>query len=152
MDYVKLVGSMPAADIDALETLFPGTFLGVATSVSRLFDARLAKRYEAPFADYPNCPEAVKWNVAQVVVAALWQKRGYNPGSAQDEIVQTNKADALAWLKEAADSKDGLVELPLRADTTATVVMRGGPRSYSEQSPYAWTDAQADAGRQDDSG
>lgn len=143
VDFVKLVGSMPAADIDALEALYPGTFAGIAESVSRLFDARLFKRYAAPFA-LPY-PEALRWNVAHVVVAALWQKRGYNPGSAQDQIVQDNKAEALAWLKEAADSKDGLVELPLRANTTAEGVSKAAPLAYSEASPYTWTDRQREA-------
>jgi hypothetical protein len=150
IDFVKLVGSMPAADIDALEALMPGTFVGIAESVSRVFDARLFKRYAVPFED-GKVPESIKWHVAHVVLAALWQKRGYNPGSAQDEIIQTNKNDAFAWLKEAADSKDGLVELPKRADAPGLEgVSRGGPRAYSEQSPYAWTDAQAEIGRIED--
>lgn len=148
VDYVKAVGSMPAADIDALEALYPGTFDTVATAVSRLFDGSLCKRYSAPFST--PFPEALKWNVAQVVVATLWQKRGYNPGSAQDEIIQQNKADALAWLKEAANAKDGLVELPLREDTTAEGVSKPGPLGYSEVSPYAWTDIQREDGRAED--
>lgn len=148
MPYVKLVGSMPAADIDALEGLTPGTFVAVAEAVSRMFDGRLWKRYAAPFAS--PYPEALRWNVAHVVVAALWQKRGYNPGSAQDAIVEKNKADALAWLQEAADSKDGLIELPLRDNTTAEGVKRGGPRAVHEASPYRWTDVQAEDGRTDD--
>jgi hypothetical protein len=147
--YVKLVGSMPASDIDALEGLYPGTFDGMAEAVSRMFDARLAKRYAAPFAE--PYPEALKWNVAHVVVASLWQKRGYNPGSAQDEIIQTNRTEALAWLKEAADSKEGLIELPLREDTTADGVVKGGPLGYHEASPYVWTDRQREDGRMDDS-
>lgn len=148
IDFVKLVGSMPPSDVDAVEALYPGTFAAIAESVSRMFDGRLFKRYAAPFtAPYP---EALRWNVAHVVVAALWQKRGYNPGSAQDEIVQTNKTEALAWLKEAADSKDGLVELPLRENTTAEGVSKGGPLFFAEQSPYAWMRKQSDAGRAED--
>ncbi|MBX3218914.1 MAG: DUF1320 family protein [Labilithrix sp.] len=148
IDYVKLVGSMPASDVDALEALYPGTVNGVAEAVSRMFDARLAKRYAAPFSS--PYPEALRWNVAQVVAAVLWQKRGYNPGSAQDAIIQENKADALAWLKEAADSEKGLVELPLREDKRVEGVSRGGPLGYSETSPYVWTDHQRDGGRADD--
>lgn len=146
--YVKFVGSMPAADIDALEGLYPGTFAAVAEAVSRVFDGRLAKRYAAPFAS--PYPEALRWHVAQVVVANLWQKRGYNPGSAQDAIIEKNREDAFAWLKEAADSKDGLIELPLRADTTVEGVSKGAPLFYSETSPYRWTDLEREAGREDD--
>lgn len=149
MAYVKLVGSMPAADIDAVETMYPGTFVGLASAVSRLFDSRLAKRYAAPFA--ASVPEAVKLNVAFVVVAHLWKKRGFNPGSAQDELIEKDRLEALAWLKEAADSKEGLVELPLREDLpSGDGVERGGPLGYSETSPYKWTDRQACEGRFDD--
>lgn len=147
-DYVKLVGSMPPADVDAVDALYPGTFDALAESVSRTFDARLAKRYAAPFEDPP---ETLRWHVAQCVAAALWQKRGYNPGSAQDQIIQENKAEALAWLKEAADSSEGLVELPRREDEPKSDgVTRGGPLGYSEASPYVWTDDQADEGRTED--
>lgn len=144
--YVKLVSSMPGEDVDALEVLYPGVVDAIALSVSRMFDSRLAKRYAAPFeAPYP---EALKWNVAAVVAAALWKKRGYNPGSAQDTLIQTDKEEALAWLKEAADSKDGLVELPLREDKPRTEgVTKAFPLSYSEASPYTWTDRQRDAAR-----
>jgi hypothetical protein len=64
--------------------------------------------------------------------------------------VQKAKDDALAWLKEAADAKDGLIDLPLRADTTASGISRGGPLAYTETSPYAWTDVQAETGRSED--
>ncbi|MDB4996652.1 MAG: uncharacterized protein JWM74_4084 [Myxococcaceae bacterium] len=146
--YVKLVGSMPAADIDAVEALYSGTFAGLAEAVSRLFDGRLMKRYDVPFV--APFPEALKLNVAYVVVAQLWKKRGFNPGSVQDDLIEKDRLEALAWLKEAADSKDGLVELPLRADKTATAVSAGGPMGYSETSPYSWTDIQKRDGRSED--
>lgn len=148
MDFVKLVGSMPASDIDAVELIYPGTFAAIAESVSRQFDARLAKRYAVPYAA-DKVPEVVRWNVTQVVVAALWQKRGYNPGSAQDEIIRTNKAEALEWLKEAADSEKGLVELLVK-DTSTEAVTKTAPLAYSEQSPYVWTDLQREDGRDED--
>jgi len=122
IEYVKLVGTMPAHDIDALEALTPGTFSAIATSVSRIFDARLFKRYKTPF-DEP-VPEVVRWHVAHVVVAALWKKRGFNPGSEQE----------------------GLVELPIReAAPDASGVVRGGPIADSEATPYEWVDKQAEA-------
>lgn len=147
--YVKLVGSMPAADIDAVEALYPGTFEGLAESVCRTFDARLQKRYATPFlAPYP---EALRFAVAQVLVYLLFMKRGFNPSSEQDGLVQSNRDEALTWLKEAADSKEGLVELPLREDLKATEgITRGGPLVYHEASPYKWTDTQRDDGRTED--
>lgn len=146
-DFIRLVGSMPPADIDALEVLYPGVVEGVSKAVSRLFDSKLIKRYAAPFED--PIPEALRWNVAHVVVSVLWQKRGYNPGSAQDQIIEKNKAEAFAWLTEAADSEKGLVELPLRQGDPEAVT-KGGPLGYSEASPFVWTDIQAEAARFED--
>lgn len=141
IDYVKLVGSMPAADIDAVEALFPGTFEGVANAVSRVFDGKLAKRYAAPFVD--PVPEAIRWHVAKVVTYELWVKRGFNP---QGSVAEQERNESLAWLKEAADGKDGLIELPRREDEPGSSgVTKGGPLGYSEPSPYDWVDAQAEA-------
>jgi hypothetical protein len=141
--YVKLVGSMPPADVDAVDSLYPGTFDAIAVAVSSMFEARLSKRYATPFeAPYP---ESLRWAVAHVVAAELWAKRGYNPSGA-DEIIQRRKQEALDWLKEAADSKDGLLELPKRADTIgASGVTKGGPIATSQASPYEWIDDQARA-------
>lgn len=148
MAYVKAVSSMPAADIDALEALYPGTFATIATAVSRVFDGRLSKRYNAPFtAPYP---EALRLHVAAVVAYRLWLKRGFNPSSEQDSLIKEDRDDALAWLKEAADSEKGLVELPLREDLTTNGVVKTAPLAYSEQSPYAWTDSQLETGRLED--
>lgn len=148
--YVKAIGSMPAADIDLVESLYPTTFDTLALAISRLFDARLGKRYGAPW-DAGDVPEVVKLHVAHVVVYFLWKKRGFNPGSAQDELVVADKDAAEAWLKEAADSKDGLIELPLKESTPKVEgVSRGGPLSYTETSPYVWTDRQVEDGRTDD--
>lgn len=141
LDYVKLVASMPAADVDALNDLFPGKFTAIATSVSAIFEARLHKRYATPFES--PFPEALRWHVAQVVAAELWRMRGYNPGHPLDATIEDRRKEALDWLKEAVDSKDGLVELPKRADQAGTsAIDRGGPRGYSEASPYAWLDVQ----------
>lgn len=154
IDYVKIVGSMPAADVDALEALYPGTFVGVVTAVSAMFDARLAKRYAVPFGGDPfepaQVPEAIKWHVAAVVVYTLWKKRGFNPSSDQDALIEKDRDEALAWLKEAADSKDGLVELPLRADSNTSGIIGAKPISAHQASPYAWTDEQAYEGRIED--
>jgi phage gp36-like protein len=140
---VKDLGSMPAEDIDALETSYSDIVDRIATAVSGMFDARLIKRYAAPFeAPYPD---ALKMAVVQVVVYRLYRKRGYDPSSTMGDLIQKDHDDALAWLKEAADSKEGLVELPIRQATPpeATAVDSGGPLGYSEASPYAWMDVQA---------
>ena len=141
----KLLGSMPSEDIDALDTLYTGLHDATATAVSGMFDARLIKRYAAPFA--APYPDSLKQMVAQWVAYRLFIKRGFNPSSAQDAAIRQDYEDAQAWLKEAADSKDGLVELPTRQATPSgsSAVDSGGPLGYSEASPYAWMDVQAEA-------
>lgn len=140
--YVKMIGSLPGSDIDALEALYPGIFDVVALAVSRMFDGKLWKRYDAPF-KVPY-PEALKWHVAKVISFELLKKRGFNPTSEQDKVVIDDNEKALAWLENAADPEKGTIELPLREDTTAEGVTRGAPLGSSDASPYAWVDRQAE--------
>lgn len=112
----------------------------IAFHTSRI-EARLFKRYAVPFAS-PVPRIFADWLVA-LVTLDMFKRRGFDPTSKQDaEILQAAEA-AIAEIKEAADSKDGLFELPLRQDLQGTSgVTRGGPLSYSEQDPYTWTDKQ----------
>lgn len=142
LPYVKAVGSMPAADVDAVVAMFPSTFDEIAKSISAIFFASLHKQYSVFEAPYP---EALRWHVAKVVVAELWKKRGYNAGHALDEEIDKDADKAWAWMREAANAKDGLVELPRRADLAGTAGSdRGGPLAQSEASPYEWIDDQAE--------
>lgn len=152
MQDVKDVSSLPASDIDNLESLYsnpllsePSFFRRVATFVSAEFDSRLMKRYLAPFVD--PVPDVLRLMTARVVGYRLLLKRGFNPNSAQDQLVVDEKNEAIGWLKEAADSKDGCVELPARQTSSphATAVDVGGPLGYSEGSdPYTWVDLQSE--------
>lgn len=145
--YVKSVGSMPSADVDAVNDLFPGTFTTIAESVSRLFDGRLAKRYTTPV---ENPPEELKLHVAHVILWHFWNKRGRNASSEQDSLViDGNKDAAMAWLEELADSENGKIELPRRVvgKPDADQITKGAPFVYSESSPNEWIDRQAEAVR-----
>lgn len=144
---VKDLGTLPAEDIDEIEARYPGLTLRIATKVSAYFDSRLAKRYAAPFRE--PYPDVLIDQVARVVAYRLTLKRGFNPSSEQDQLIEKEKDEALAWLKEAADSKDGLIELPARQATPPDVaaVNAGGPLAYSEPDPYTWTTLQAEAAR-----
>lgn len=129
---------MPAEDIDALNVLYPGIIDANLVSVSGQIDARLCKRYAAPFA--APYPDAVISVCARLAAWRLWMKRGFNPGGALDQALQQDAKDADDWLKEAANSKDGLIELPaIQAPLGSSAVNAGGPLGYSEQSPYVWT-------------
>jgi hypothetical protein len=102
---------------------------------------RLRKRYAIPF-EAPVPPIVVRWLV-RMVTATAYDRRGWNPSGLENERISKAADDARAELKEAADSKDGLFDLPVRADHPASSgVVMGGPLSYSETSPYVWADYQ----------
>lgn len=144
----KDLSEMPATSIDELEVVHPGWVDAQLEYWSSQIDARLTKRYAAPFAS--PYPLAVKGWLARVVTVRALRRLGVD---STDEQYADMKADAeAAWaeIKEAADSNEGLYELPLRADTTETGISRGGPYGYAEQSPYVWTDKQVADGRAED--
>ena len=134
---------MPAAEVDSIESFAAGWILQQLTDGSAYLDTRLAKRYEAPFTSpYPIA--ILKW-LTQLVTVRVYFKRGVNPSDEQFALVQKDAETAEAEIKEAADSDAGLFDLPLRSDTNASGIVKGGPFSYSEQSPWTWTDVQLEA-------
>jgi len=146
---VKDLGIMPAEDIDELERREPGITERISTKISALFDAKLIKRYAAPF-EQPY-PDVLVYHVAQAVAYRLYLRRGYNPSSEQDAEIKEANDRAWEWLDEAANSEEGLVELPRRQETPgASAVNKGGPFGYSEASPYTWMDRQREAVRNDE--
>ena len=139
MDY----GILLQEDIDFLEARYPGITLRTATKVSGYFDGRLAKRYGVPFVA-PYDDGLVDATSAETSYRLL-HKRGVNPESPQASRAEKAHEDAMAWLTEAANSKDGLIELvKTQSDPRAeTSINKGGPLAYSETSPYSWVDVQA---------
>lgn len=132
---------MPAEDARALDAKYPGFFDAQIAIAQSWIEARLRKRYAVPFAS--PMPEAfLGWIVALVTLAA-YLRRGWNPKAEDNALVSDAATSARTEVKEAADSKDGLFDLPLRADAPDTsAISKGGPLGYSEQSPYTWTDLQ----------
>ena len=143
MQDVKDFGAMPGSDVDALEAQSAGITLRIATAVSGVFDGRLRKRYRAPFA--VPYPEALVMKVAQETAYRLFLRRGFNPTSANDQAIAKDHDEVEAWLKEAADSEKGFIDLPLIDSGGASGVNAGGPLGYSEASPYDWLDVQGGA-------
>lgn len=144
----KLETSMPDEAIDELEALRPGFLDRQLAGASAHVDARLRKRYEVPFA--APVPETVRRWVAILVTRAAFKKRGIDPNDAIWQDVTEEAKAALEEIVEAANAVDGLFDLPLRADTTATGIAKGGPLAYSEASPYVHIDRQRRAGREED--
>jgi len=139
---------MPGSFVDELEAAEPGFIDKRLYLQSAKIDARLAKRYDAPFKQ-PYPAAVLEWLVSLVTYEA-WLKRGIAATDEQAEQYKTDRDLARGDLESAANSEVGLFDLPLRSDTDATGVARGFPQSVSEQSPYAWMSKQAEIGREED--
>lgn len=140
---------MPAEMIQRLEQKSPGWLQTTLNDISEEINGKLAKRYAVPFAN-PAPVVVLRW-VAKLVTPEAYAKIGFNPSSEEDKALIIDPADqARDEIDEAADAQNGKYELPLRADTTANGISRGGPRVYSEQSPYVGFDRQAATGRGED--
>lgn len=144
----KLRSAAPPELIDALESFQVGWVGQQLTSASAWLDARLNKRYDAPFADPP--PEIVQDWVARIVTLRCYLRRGVDPADEQFQEIKRQAALAEAEIKEAAEAVNGLFDLPLRADTNSTGINRGRPRHRSEHSPFVWSVKQRRTGRRED--
>lgn len=96
-------------------------------------------------------PEAfLDWLTVLVTIDLYW-KRGSNPQDPGVAALTARKEEVLAEVKEAADSQNGLFDLPTSEDQT-TAISSGGPFGCSSASPYRWTDSQGRRGRREDYG
>lgn len=149
-DAFATLSLMPSELIDELETASSGWLDAQLEMWSAKIDARLVKRYAVPFTTEPY-PLAVRGWLAQIVTYRAYLRRGVDPTDAQMVEIKADHDNAWAEIKEAADATDGLFELPLRQDTSASGIVKSATLAYSEQSPFVAFDAQADAGRNEDS-
>lgn len=145
----RLQTLLPVNVIDEVEDRTPGWVTQQLLMVSARIDTRLTKRYAVPFASpYPIA--VLEW-LTHIVSWRCYLKRGVNSLDSEATEYKSQHDQALKELEEAANSNTGLFELPLRADTAATGVSRGGPRAYTEQSPYVSQDQIAATGHNEDS-
>ncbi len=142
---------MPQVDIDSVEAETPGFTAARLATWSAKIDTRLRKRYAVPFSALEPYPEAVLEWLTKIVTFELYLKRGVDPADQSIALYRTDKEQAEAELKEAADSKEGLFDLPLNDTRDATAISKGGPLSYTETSPYVGFDLQRTNGRNEDS-
>jgi hypothetical protein len=86
-------------------------------------------------------PDVVLGWIASLVLVDAYQGRGVNPQDPQISLLVDDKTRTLAEVKEAADTKDGLFDLPLNDDPNqASAIFRGGPLGTSDASPYVGFD------------
>jgi hypothetical protein len=133
----------PAEYVDIVEAAEPNWLEGQLEIWSRQIDAKLRKRYAAPFGE--PVPITIKLWLSALVTWPLYLKRGIDPTDTMVSEVKEAHRDAWKEVCDAADQKEGRTDLPLRADTTATGITKGGPMSITEASPYTWTTVQRDA-------
>lgn len=80
-------------------------------------------------------------------------RRGVDPNDLQAETIKEDHDRTLEEILEAANSDDGWFDIPLRTNEDGSAMRTSNPKSYSEQSPYVYTDEQRLVGRlEDDSG
>jgi hypothetical protein len=96
-------------------------------------------------------PETVLGWITVLVTLDLYDRRGHNSSDPAMTRLAERVAQVMAEVKEAADSKEGLFDLPASEDADSAVTT-GGPLGCSDASPYAWQDRQARAGYDQDGG
>jgi len=147
-DEFKLRTIIAGSFIDDLESSQPGWVDQQLESMSRRVDSRLRKRYVVPFA---TAPESVKLWVTQLATMRVFMRIYRAPTEQQQWVsVQEDYENAMAELKEAADSQNGLYDLPITDAADASAITKAQTAAYSEQSPYAAFDGQAAYARDED--
>ncbi len=139
---------MPSVEVDAIESDSTGWIASRIAVAESWINSKLRKRYDVPF-EAPAPEVFFGWVVAMVTPEA-YRRRGWDPSEAQAAQIEQDRKDARDQVQEAADSSEGLWDLPLRADTSTSGITKGGPYGYSEQSPYAWSDRQREDGSVED--
>lgn len=138
----KALSRLPAATIDRVETETTGSIAAILVERSAHINARLTKVYACPFAS--PYPEIVQGWLARLADAEIVEKAGFQPTDDSALKIEARADVALAEIKEAANAKDGLFDLPLRADTTASGISKNEPLGYGETSPYVGNSRQFD--------
>ena len=130
----------PASYVDAIEAEEPGWVLGMLGRLSRWIDARLRKRYAAPFAD--GAPDAVLGWLEALATWEILLKRGVNPTDEQTAELKARRDEAKAEVLEAATGDTGRFDLPVLQAGGASAIAGPMAIGQAEASPYTWTDVQ----------
>lgn len=140
---------MSVIEVDYVEVDSPGFTASRIAFATSYIHGRLRKRYGASLPFSAPYPEIILRWITELVTYDVLRKRGLNPQDPTAEMYRADAQRAFDEIKEAADSKDGLFDLP-SPEEGASNVSTGGPLGYSETSPYVWTDYERSIGRSED--
>jgi len=153
-DLLKGLITIPDEFVNEVEARYPGWVEAQIAAYSRWVEAQLRKRYATPFNAYDGVPDPtppqIQFWLARLVAVPVWLKRGVDPNDLQFEEVRTDRDNAREEIADAANSETGLYDLPLKVSKDGSLIVHGGPFSYSEQSPYVAFDRQRVTGRNED--
>lgn len=139
---------MPEEDVDEIWFRRPGWLEAALSGALAEIVSRLRKRYRTPYTDAggvnPRPEVVVQWQ-QRLVTPSAYAARGMDPAHPSMVAAAKERDDARAEMKEAADARDGLYDLPLLVTGDGTGIVHGGPLGYAEPSPYDWQDVQAEA-------
>jgi hypothetical protein len=136
-------------DVDFVETDSPGFVLSrIKIAISHIH-GRLRKRYGKTLPFSAPYPEIILDWITRIVSYEVMRKRGANPSDSALEGYKSDAERALAEVKEAADSKDGIFDLP-NPEEGESNISTAGPLGYSEQSAYVWSSIERAAGVEQD--
>ena len=135
---------IPLTRLDVLEREHAGWLEANLEQRSRQIEDRLRHKYAIPFPSRHATVEG--WIVALVQLDAL-VRIGVEPSDLLFATVEKKAELTEAQLNDASDPESARWNLPLRDSRDASGIVKGGPKSYSESSPYTWTDVQGGAYR-----
>jgi hypothetical protein len=96
------------------------------------------------YAAAPPVPETILRWLTSLVTDDVSVRHGINPNDPLAVRIAGRVEQTWKQLEEAANSKEGLWDLPASEDQ-GSAVNTGGPQAYAEQSPYTWQYKQAAA-------
>jgi hypothetical protein len=136
---------VPQDRLDALQARYPQFLEAQLAGKSGVIDALLRKRYVAPFeAPYPEPVKQWLWRMLDPIA---YLKIGVDASDEQVSEIIADGQRVLVELKEAADAKEGLYDLPLRADTVTSGLVKPTVLTQSDPTPYVGLRTQATRAR-----